>query len=279
MSTDTEHTMPKTVDDAETSTDRGESSSAADAVAGQLDQPKKDIAAQTDRQEANGYAYSGACVLPINLTEIEDKDKEIHQVAMCMMGLDKRTGKLTMLGGRPEKTDKNPIYTACRELWEETIGAVCPEGHETIYKDVQQLYDDGEIVEIVYSETKLPYYIYLVPCQLSYAMMGEFQDRLHEYEKSGKVKALEKFHEFTVDEKSKIAWVPCGPASQDKKQTSWFARKLLEEIMTHFQNKVPFHESAKSKEPKDAETKETETKAKKDQNDEKTEKKAEKQGV
>mgnify|MGYP000591870306 CR=1 FL=1 len=215
-----------------------EAKRATDAVADHVDQPRKDIDAQSHPERTAGIMepYSGACVLPVNLAEIQDKESgETHHVPMCLLGQDTRTKKLTVLGGRYDPADSGPLYTACRELWEETIGSTA-ESVDALYNDVEELYYDKEIPHVKYVQTKHPYHIFLTPCELSHAMLGAFQDRLKEYKSTGAVKAIEGKHAnpFKIDEKSALVWVPIGPAAKDEESVSWFARKILHEVTAHF---------------------------------------------
>ena len=219
--------------DRHTASSSSDTGSATDAVAGQLSEPAKDLASQApaDVQWPEGTdQYYGACILPVNLSEVTDKEGNSAIVPFALLARDAKTQKFTVLGGRPDAQDKwDPLRTAVREAYEESIACFC-DTIEKGYTDISALGDN--ILHVEYRKTKYPYHIYVVPSQLSNAMLGLFQDRATELAKKGTIdaKKIEDAQKAVFQEKDLLVWVPIDAAVEDTKHISWFTRQILTQV-------------------------------------------------
>ena len=222
---------------------RGDRGSAVDAAASQIGEPASELAVQ----ECDEGEWSGACVVPVNLTEVESTEtKEKQMVCMAMLARDKRSGKFTVLGGRMDAKDKTPLDTACRECWEETCGAV-ELTYKTFRDAMQDVSDSGDQLVVTYTATKKPYHCFITPCELSEATLGMFNDRIREYRTTGKIKAFAHLSEEELQhyvEKDVLVWAPIGHALKDTKNVSWFTRQILKEIVVSFRKRGPHTEGS-----------------------------------
>lgn len=218
------------------------------AVAAQVGEPASELAVQ----DCDDGDWSGACVVPVNLTEVESKDtKEKQMVCMAMLARDKATGKFTVLGGRKDDTDDTPLETACRECWEETCGSV-EVSYDLFRRNMHELYESGDQLLMTYTATKKPYHCYITPCELSEAVLGMFNDRVREHERTGKIKALGHLSEGELEhyvEKDVLVWAPIAHALKDTKNVSWFTRQILKEIVVKFNKRGPDAERPPEREP------------------------------
>jgi len=73
-----------------------------------------------------------------------------------LLGVDNKSNKnlpkideLNVFGGKKEKTDKNPLYTAVRETFEELFNTL-PTGLDFFTEELQKKINDGTIIEKVF---------------------------------------------------------------------------------------------------------------------------------
>lgn len=200
----------------------------SEAVASQIDEPVSDVASQEGPVNSEEFDYYGACILPVNQSDVKDKDGNNVEVTFAMLAQDAKSGKLTVLGGRPEACDgNNPLKTAVREAYEETIGTFC-ESVEKGYQDISPM--EKDMVHVEYVKTKKPYHIYVLPSELSNGMMGTFQDRRRALEKGKELEHMKGYDKACYSEKSKLVWVPIGAVKDHPKEVSWFTRQIVQAV-------------------------------------------------
>jgi hypothetical protein len=61
--------------------------------------------------------------------------------------------ELNVFGGKKERTDKNPLYTAVRETFEELFNTL-PSGLDLFTEELQKKVNDGSIIEKVFIKEK-----------------------------------------------------------------------------------------------------------------------------
>lgn len=199
-----------------------------DAIADQFNEPASDIASQQGPLDSGNFDYYGACILPVNQSDVKDKDGNNVEVTFALLAQDAKTGKLTVLGGRPEPSDQNcPLMTAVRESFEETIGTFC-ETVERGYKDISDR--EKDMIHVTYVKTAKPYHIYVLPSELSNGMMGTFQDRRRALEKGKEQTHMKGYDKDCYSEKSKLVWVPIGAVKDHPKEVSWFTRQIVQAV-------------------------------------------------
>lgn len=204
--------------------------SVAASVAAHLDEPASDLASQEGPANKEEFDYYGACILPVNQSEVKDKDGNNVEVTFAMLAQDAKSGKLTVLGGRPETGDGNcPLKTAVRESFEETIGTFC-ESVDRGYKDISAMEDN--MIHVEYVKTKKPYHIFVLPSDLSNGMMGTFQDRRRALEKGVDMTHMAAYEKACYSEKCKLVWVPIAAVKEHPKEVSWFTRQIVQAVLT-----------------------------------------------
>jgi len=209
----------------------------AAAVAASFDEPASDLESQTPPNKQCPFSYFGACILPVNQSEVKDKEGNSHDITFVLLGQDEKTGKLTVLGGRPDGADGgDPLKTAIRECYEETIGTFCDNLDRT-YRDVTALGEN--VLHIEYVKTQLPYHIYVLPSELSNAMMGLFQDRRRALEKGHEMPQMAGYAKSCYMEKSKLVWVPMAAVKEHPKEVSWFTRQIVQAVLDECKARAP----------------------------------------
>ena len=92
------------------------------------------------KQEKNKYKGAGFIFYRKSKTDFE-----------FLLGLDNKsnTNTLSVCGGGREETDKNSLYTACRETFEELFN-VLPGGLDIFVNEIQKKINNDEIVEKIF---------------------------------------------------------------------------------------------------------------------------------